>query len=345
MPERSNPHDVFFKEVFTQLADTADLVAQYLPPEIVAQLDLKTLALVKDSFVDAELQEHFSDLLFQIQLKDGGGAYLYLLCEHKSWSEHWAAFQVLRYAVRLWEPLVEGKVKKLPPVFPLILHHGPRRWRAPLRFSELIDWRQAEDLRPFVPEFRCFLIDLNALDDAEITGGTRLRVALLLMKHAFNRELGARLKDIFGLLKAWPTRPAALYLHTIMYYLRSVAQQIAPTQFQVGIAAAFRNQMEGKKIMENFADAWIRQGEEQGLQKGLQKGRQEGAASFALNLLQHRLGQLDARTKARLQSLSAAQLEALSAAFAELQTKADLQAWLQKHARKTPSATRAKKIH
>jgi hypothetical protein len=99
---------------------------------------------------------------------------------------------VLRYAVRIWEPLVEQNVKKLPPVFPLILHHGRTRWRAPRQFSALIDWPEVEALRPYVPEFAYFLCDLTALDEVEIKGGARLRVALLVLKYIFSRDIGAR---------------------------------------------------------------------------------------------------------------------------------------------------------
>ncbi len=84
MSEVSNPHDVFFKEVFSRTDVAVDFLAHYLPPEVVKALDLQSLELVKDSFVDPELQEHFSDLLYRIKLKRGGRAFIYLLLEHKS---------------------------------------------------------------------------------------------------------------------------------------------------------------------------------------------------------------------------------------------------------------------
>lgn len=176
MPETHHPHDSFFKEVFTRTDVAVDFLTHYLPPEVLRLLEVQTLELVKDTFVDPELQQHFSDLLYGIKLKRGGEAFVYLLLEHKSAPERWTAFQLLRYAVRIWEPLVERSVKKLPPVFPLVLHHGRTRWQVPRQFSALIDWREAEALRPYVPEFAYFLCDLTALNEAEIAGGTRLRV-------------------------------------------------------------------------------------------------------------------------------------------------------------------------
>ena len=87
MPELSNPHDHFFKQVLSRPDAARDMVLNYLPAEVVAVLDPTSLALRKDSFVDGVLKEHFSDLLYQVALKDGQGAYVYVLLEHKSHAE------------------------------------------------------------------------------------------------------------------------------------------------------------------------------------------------------------------------------------------------------------------
>jgi hypothetical protein len=58
----------------------------------------------------------------------------------------WVAFQVLRYLVRIWEQALEQKVKKLPPIFPLVLYHGRARWRAARDFGALIEWKDAATL-------------------------------------------------------------------------------------------------------------------------------------------------------------------------------------------------------
>jgi len=46
-------------------------------------LDLKALELVKGSFVDPQLREYHSDLLYRLRLKDGEPALAYILLEHK----------------------------------------------------------------------------------------------------------------------------------------------------------------------------------------------------------------------------------------------------------------------
>ena len=80
MTEITNPHDKFFKEVFGRAEIAAEFMANYLPAEVVASLDLTAPELVKDSFIDKSLQEHFSDLLYKVKLRDTKtAAYIFLL--------------------------------------------------------------------------------------------------------------------------------------------------------------------------------------------------------------------------------------------------------------------------
>ena len=85
MSNINNPHDKFFKETFSRPEIVRDFLQNYLPAELVNLLNLDSLELQKDNFVDDDLQEHFSDLLYKVQLHDGRFAYIYFLFEHKSY--------------------------------------------------------------------------------------------------------------------------------------------------------------------------------------------------------------------------------------------------------------------
>jgi len=65
-------------------------------------IDLESLTMVKDSFVEKELRQHFSDLLYTVHHQQGE-LYLYFLFEHKSSPDPWVGLQLLRYQVRIWE--------------------------------------------------------------------------------------------------------------------------------------------------------------------------------------------------------------------------------------------------
>ena len=90
----SNPHDKFFKESFSRKEVARSFIREYLPRGICTQLDLKTLTIRKDSYIDKEMFEHFSDILYSVKLS-GKQAFIYLLFEHKSTIDHWTGLAAL----------------------------------------------------------------------------------------------------------------------------------------------------------------------------------------------------------------------------------------------------------
>lgn len=92
MSDITNPHDAFFKQFMTKPEIAADFLTQHLPAGVLALLDLTTLTEEKESFIDAHLRQHFSDVLYQVQTKRGKSVYIYQLFEHKSYSDPWVAF-------------------------------------------------------------------------------------------------------------------------------------------------------------------------------------------------------------------------------------------------------------
>ena len=120
----TNLHDAFFKQV---LGD----------PELVEQLGPEMPEPLPASFVDEELRQHHSDLLYRVHLKTGSDAFAYLLLEHKSSPDDGTRLQLLRYVVRLLTNWYEqnGRQLPLPPVLPLVAHQGPGEWTVSCEFA------------------------------------------------------------------------------------------------------------------------------------------------------------------------------------------------------------------
>lgn len=133
-----HPHDVYVKILFGRIAVARSFFRCYLPPELVAELDLRSLTLDKESFVSEKLREYFSDLVYRVQRKDGGAAFLYLLLEHKSTPERWTPLQLLGYQHEIWERAKATCGDQLPLIVPVVLYHGERPWNVPLSFHELV---------------------------------------------------------------------------------------------------------------------------------------------------------------------------------------------------------------
>ena len=186
-----------------------DFVVHYLPKDIASLLNVDSLKISKDTFIDKELTAHLSDLLYHIDLKGKGSVCVYLLFEHKSFVEPLICLHLLRYMTRIWEQwLKAGKGKPLPPIIPCVVYHGKETWTVGSRFYDLFDHPNALD--HVVPDFEYLLYDLSEYSDEEIKGAVVLRVAFLLLKNIFSSDLPEKFPGILGLLKDLLNNPHAL---------------------------------------------------------------------------------------------------------------------------------------
>ena len=62
-----------FKEVFSDITIAKDFIQNYIPIEIAQFIELDSITRQKDSFIDEKLKESFSDLIFQVKIKDDIG--------------------------------------------------------------------------------------------------------------------------------------------------------------------------------------------------------------------------------------------------------------------------------
>lgn len=75
------PHDATFRQFLTQPDIDRDFMTLHLPAELRAVCDLSTLKLESGSFVEEDLRQYFSDVLYSLKTTAGDG-YVHVLIEH-----------------------------------------------------------------------------------------------------------------------------------------------------------------------------------------------------------------------------------------------------------------------
>lgn len=116
MKKKSNnptPHDATFRQFLTQPDIARDFMNIHLPAELLAICDLSTLKLESGSFVEDDLRQYFSDVLYSLKTTAGDG-YVHVLIEHQSSPDKHMAFRLIRYAVAAMQRHLEAGHKKLP---------------------------------------------------------------------------------------------------------------------------------------------------------------------------------------------------------------------------------------
>ena len=142
MTEIKKAHDKFIRDLMSRKPVVQDFLRYYLDQELVNLLDLSTLEIKKDTFVDEELVEHFSDILYQLKFRNGQKTQVYVfpkgtraVIEHKSYSDSLVAFQLLRYMIRIWELELKHQSK----------HRKPKREQSKKEKEKKAgDWIQAK---------------------------------------------------------------------------------------------------------------------------------------------------------------------------------------------------------
>jgi len=226
-----------------------------------------------DTYVDANLREHLSDLLYLVGLRGGGDAFVYVLFEHKSFPDRMVAFQLLRYLVRIWERAFRSG-EQLRPIMPVVVYHGRFRWTIGEEFHDLVE--VPKELRPYTPNYRYRLCDLTGYSDEEIKGEVALRAMMLLLKHILVGDVGEHLTEIV-LLATEQMRGTGLdYLEAILRYVAVAGQGVTEEDIKQAVEEAL--QLEGGEVVATLAQKWIEQGIMQGMERGLKQGIKQGLA-------------------------------------------------------------------
>ncbi len=356
MTEIINPHDHFFKVLFTSKQNAIEFVQHYLPAEVVQCLDLPTLEISKDSFIDASLSEHYSDLIYQVTLQDGQPSYIYLLFDHKSYVDPLVGLQLLGYMVRIWELWLSQEKEKrkeqreqqeqpeqlpklrLPAIMPIVLYHGEENWRVATEFSALVE--TPPELARYVPSFEYWLCDLSQYSDEELKGAVlsvALQTGLLALKYALRP--GLQLAELFELLRKLTNQRTGLeYFESLLRYV-SRNKNVTNEELKTVVKEVFYDQ---EDIMTDIAQKWINEGlargrvegRVEGLNEGLTRGRVEGLATAMVKAVGQTIAiKFEVERKryiSLLKKLPLAKLEQLNKIALKAQNLAEFEAKLKK---------------
>jgi len=286
MNEINNPHDKFFKKVFSSKINAQDFLLNYLPAHIVNLLDLESLEYTKETFVDKHLAEYFSDLLCKVNLRDGSLGYVYLLFEHKSYQEPSTAFHILRYMVKIWDVwLQERSGPWFPVIIPMIVYHGEGQWRARLNYKDFFLYH--EEMSCFIPDFQYLLWDASGYSDQEMKGEVMLRAALLALKYISRRDLREHLPKILGLVRDLSEKKTEIeFIETLIRYLLNAVPKEHATYGDIKEAVEKALSDRGGEIMPTIADSLREEGRKQGLEQGIQQGMQQGIQQVQQGIIQ-----------------------------------------------------------
>jgi predicted transposase/invertase (TIGR01784 family) len=263
-------HDKFVKASFSDSDRAISFFERFLPDSLLKEIDVYSLKVTQESYIQEDLSEHFSDIVFEVRTLDQEPVDLVLLFEHKSSPDKYVLIQVGHYLFSHYFKCISDK-KPLKLIIPLIFYQGKKQWKDP-NLSSLFP-KLSGTLSEYIPTIKHIFIALRSLscDNIENIRNGMMAAAVMAQRHAFDPiKLADDFLRIFTLFSE--TKDRGNFLEQLFVYVVNVSD-ITKTDLNKAIESI------PSKIKDDIMTTYSRirqEGEQIGRQEGEQIGRQEG---------------------------------------------------------------------
>ena len=307
-------HDHLYHRLFENPAMVAELLRDFVAGPWLDDLDLERMERQNAKFHAETGKRREGDMIWRIPRRDGGDTYLVLLLEFQSTSYHWMALRVLVYAGLLWQQLQDEKRLlpdgRLPPILPVVLYNGDRRWAAPLALHDLVGLPANSPLWQWQPTASYQIVDEGAFAEDDLAKREALLALLFRLESSPDPEQAVVLADA---LLAWFRRhPGFERVRSVFAeLLGAVLEPLAPGVRVPEELLEIRNMLASRA--EDWKRQWLQEGElkgrQEGRQEGEQMGRRQGEAAILLRQLERRFGALPGWASDRIATADTVALE------------------------------------
>ena len=280
------PHDAAFRQFLANPDVARDFMQIHLPAELCALCDLSTLKLESSTFVEEDLRQYASDILWSMKTTSGDDGYIHLLLEHQSTTDKNMAFRQMRYAIAAMQRHLEAGHKTLPLVIPVLFYHGKQ---SPYPCStNWLDGFSNPELAGKVYSNTFPLVDVTVIDDNDIMNHRRMAALTLLMKHIRQRDMMELLDSLPRVMVEWISPEQ---VRILIHYMVNAGEAPAP-EFMRALAERLpQHEDELMTIAQQLEQIGIEKGLQQGLQlgeqRGIEKGEREATLKIARTMLQN----------------------------------------------------------
>jgi predicted transposase YdaD len=272
----NNPNDKTFKTTLTHKPAAVEYLETFLS-SIASKLDMEQLTIKDTNFIAEELEEYYSDVIYETYLKPEEGQdvknliRIILLFEHKkSIDSYFDLFlQIIIYIVSVWK---QDRKESRPPtiVIPLVINQSKRHIKQKTLHDSLKNI--PIDLLKYIPQFECHVLNVQPLDDEPISESILNLKEDGILRSLFLSFIAVEQKNkmeniLMEIFKFLPTHPE----------LRDYFDQL----FVFLIKEGYFSDKEIKKMLEQYlssakeqkdmlttAQVWEKRGEERGEKRG-----------------------------------------------------------------------------
>ena len=274
-------HDSAYKALFSRPRMVRDLLDGFAARGWSDDLDFDEMEALPAGFVSRDLQhQRYSDLLWRIRFRDGRRLYLALLLEFQATVDRAMAARMLTYTGLLYERLAaDGALRgggTLPPVLPVVIYNGRRRWTAPVEMRELAA-AESGPLAPYQPSQRYYLLDAARAADADLPPGNLVSALVGLEKtRGQAARLAAPFKVLMDLLPSVDDDDLKRVFGAWLKGLRPSGR--LPKDGRDALAQLQETQTMLEENIREWTGEWLEKGRAEGLEQGRAQGIEQERA-------------------------------------------------------------------
>ena len=278
------PHDLYVKGILQHPELALHFFKFALSKIRFPNLTSNCLSRATDSFIDAQLKQHYSDICYFYQNPKEGLPTFVFLVEHKSQNPVLGHLreQLNRYITNSWRSSLQTQTAfKL--IIPIVLYHGNTK----LSTNEptaLFPGLPTHFLK-FIPQFDYIEIDLYVMSEMELGELTPpfLRLFFKTLKYGRHHQICDYLWDDFINFAATSkqNKKKAHFIQLTVQYLINISEPFKNKLQEMRKTTAPQHP---EKVFKDFLTAYFKEelqqerqyGIEQGIEKGIEKGIKQG---------------------------------------------------------------------
>ena len=303
-----NRHDHSYKLMFSHKQMVRDLLTGFVNEAWVEQLDFSQMEQVSGTYITDELRDREDDMIWRIWWRDRW-LYVYLLLEFQSSEDKHMAVRIMSYLGLLYQDLIRQEAftpsGKLPPVLPIVLYNGEKRWNAAQNIADLVE-PVPGGLEDYRPNLRYLLLDEGAIVDAPGWSDEMRNIVAAVFRIEKHRD-EKDVSDAMGHLAEWLSGPeqSSLRRAIIIWFYRVLLPNRAPG-LEFPEVNDFTNLHEVHDMLAERIKKWPEQWEA----RGEARGEVKGEAKLLRLQITSKYGECPDWAQNKLNAANAEQLEA-----------------------------------
>ena len=285
-------------------------------------MDFATLKDHSGNYITPLFDEKFEDKVWSVEVSWEGirqRIFVYLLLEFQSKVDHRLPIRMLHYVACFYDHLIKTRVttarKGMPPIFPVVLYNGSKRWTAQEDIYSIIRPEPPMFLRVYQPHLRYYLVNESAFSEDELAErNSPLSGIFEVEKASVDVDaLQQAVKRLSARIRAHPEK--ARLDEVITRWLKRHLSRLGAEAEQA--LDPINSLVEDNAMLAENLQTWAekerqkgrKEGRQEGRKEGRQEGRQEGQRLTAINLV--RLGLLTDEQIAQTTGLPLDEVKAL----------------------------------